>query len=441
MDKTTATDFGLFRRMRLATKFSILVSATLLVCAIGAIFYLNGQKEQLSQIVIKATRSTLQEAGVKLERNVERQFQQAIAGSFNGVVASFTAILLVMSIVVGVAVYWLFLLLVRTRLTTLSGRFESIAAGGGDLTQRVEVNGNDGIDLLGLHFNGLLEKMQNTIGQVTSAAKRVSNASTMVSSITNEAIEKIMQQKRDTEMVATAMNEITATVHDVARNATSAAEAAQTAEKEAKEGRHTVEATINAISALADEVKRANDVIQRLKADSQDIGSVLDVIQGIAEQTNLLALNAAIEAARAGEQGRGFAVVADEVRTLASRTQESTQEIQKMIEKLQSGANDAARVMDVGHGQAQASVEQATKAGAALERITSSVVAINERNTQIATAAEEQSAVVREMDANISSINNAANGTADAAKNIVLEIEQMVSLAAELNQAIGEFKV
>jgi methyl-accepting chemotaxis protein len=182
-------------------------------------------------------------------------------------------------------------------------------------------------------------------------------------------------------------------VQEVARNATEAAKAASHSDEEAQNGQAVVDRTINAIDALASEVDRAANVIHRLEQDSDKIGTVLDVIKGIAEQTNLLALNAAIEAARAGEQGRGFAVVADEVRTLASRTQQSTAEIQQMIERLQAGAQEAVSVMEDSRSRASDSVSSAQSAGQSLESITRSVASITDMNTQIASAADEQSAL------------------------------------------------
>jgi methyl-accepting chemotaxis protein len=227
----------------------------------------------------------------------------------------------------------------------------------------------------------------------------------------------------------------------VARNASSAADEAHTADLEAQQGKQVVSETTQAISSLANEVDNASTVIQKLESDSESISSILDVIRGIAEQTNLLALNAAIEAARAGEQGRGFAVVADEVRSLANRTQESTQEIQKMIEKLQSGASDAVEVMVKGRDWANTSVEKAEQAASALERITKAVDVINSMNTQIATAAEEQSAVAQEIDRNVTNIHQVSNQTADGATQTAGASDELARLATDLQQLVSHFKL
>ncbi|MGD8593954.1 MAG: methyl-accepting chemotaxis protein, partial [Gammaproteobacteria bacterium] len=232
-----------------------------------------------------------------------------------------------------------------------------------------------------------------------------------------------------------------ATVQEVARNATEAANAASHSDEEAQKGQAVVDRTINAIDALASEVDRAANVIHRLEQDSDQIGTVLDVIKGIAEQTNLLALNAAIEAARAGEQGRGFAVVADEVRTLASRTQQSTAEIQQMIERLQAGAQEAVSVMDDSRSRAADSVSSAQSAGQSLQSITGSVASITDMNTQIAAAADEQSAVAEEVNKNIVNINHAAERAADGAKQTSAASNALAGLAQDLQALVGQFKV
>ena len=262
-----------------------------------------------------------------------------------------------------------------------------------------------------------------------------------MSLVMEETKRDTLQQQSETSQVVTAMNEMTATVQEVARHATEAASAANKADHASVEGKKVVLSTMNAIEALSSEVHSAANVISQLEKDSENIGTVLDVIKGIAEQTNLLALNAAIEAARAGEQGRGFAVVADEVRTLASRTQQSTQEIQAMIENLQVGAQTAVKVMDESRAKAESSVSQAAKAGGSLEDITHSVSLINDMNTQIATAAEEQSAVAEEINRNIVNISEIVDRTADGANQTSIASEELASLAAQLQQLVNQFKV
>jgi methyl-accepting chemotaxis protein len=237
------------------------------------------------------------------------------------------------------------------------------------------------------------------------------------------------------------MNEMSATVQEVARNAVEAAAAAKDADSTFDEGKQVVDRVISAIGELAGEVESAATVIQQLEVESRNIGSVLDVIKSIAEQTNLLALNAAIEAARAGEQGRGFAVVADEVRTLAGRTQESTQEIEEMISKLQSGTNNAVNVMAAGKEMTQVGVDQAAAAGEALKTINAAVAQISSMNTQIASAAEEQSSVTEEINRSIVSINEVAEQSATGAQHTAEASTDLARLADQLKNLVDRFKV
>jgi len=237
------------------------------------------------------------------------------------------------------------------------------------------------------------------------------------------------------------MNEMSATVQEVSRNITDTAQAAQEANTETAESRKMVEDAIQAIQQLAGRIDGASEVIHKLEQDSENINTVLDVIKGVAEQTNLLALNAAIEAARAGEQGRGFAVVADEVRTLAGRTQESTEEINDVIEKLQAGSRKAVDVMNKSRGEAQSVVEQATKAGASLSTISSAVARINDMSIQIASAAEEQSATADEINRNITNISEMANETTAGAQQTAAASGDLARLGTELQELVGRFRV
>lgn len=250
----------------------------------------------------------------------------------------------------------------------------------------------------------------------------------------------VQAQKAETDLVATAMYEMNATVHDVAKSAATAAESATSADESAHHGRQVVTETVDGMNHLASEVESAAVVIAALAEDAQTIGSVVDVIRGIAEQTNLLALNAAIEAARAGEQGRGFAVVADEVRTLAARTQTSTTEIHNMISHLQEAAAKAAQVMQQGQLQAAEGVEKAALANAALEQIIQQILQMNDMNTQIASAAEEQSSVADEMNQNLTRINMAADETSAAADSVALTSQEIAALARQLKAAVGKFR-
>lgn len=315
-----------------------------------------------------------------------------------------------------------------------------IAEGEGDLTKRLDEKGKDEVALMGKAFNRFAEKVRQMVLQVSGSTSQLAAAAEEMSVITNETNQGVQKQQAETEMVATAMNEMTATVQEVARHATEASSAAQNADSEAKHGKDVVQSTVVSINALAKEIEMATQVINKLENDSENIGAVLDVIRGIAEQTNLLALNAAIEAARAGEQGRGFAVVADEVRTLASRTQQSTQEIQKMIESLQQGSRDAVKVMVSSQDKSQQSVEQAVNANKTLDAITDAVTTISNMNLQIANAAKEQSNVAEEINQNVVNISYVVEQTADGAQQTQTASYELANLANQLQSLVGQFK-
>ncbi len=311
----------------------------------------------------------------------------------------------------------------------------------GDLTVSVKLKTKDEMRMIATDMNVMIERTNALVSQVISATDQVVNSSNQSAEASENTRAGVSQQNVEIEQVATAMNEMTATVNEVAGNASSTAEATRNADKEASDGRDVVKKTIDAINTLSTEMHQASGVIKQLETDSESIGSVLEVIRGIAEQTNLLALNAAIEAARAGEQGRGFAVVADEVRTLASRTQEATQEIQAMIEKLQQGARNAVKVMDAGNVKTEETVKTAADAGTALESIAAAVDNITMLNEQIASAAEEQSCVAEEINRNVVNVQTIASETADNAGQTAESSESVKGVASQLKELVKEFKV
>ncbi len=278
----------------------------------------------------------------------------------------------------------------------------------------------------------MVSQLREIMGEITNSTDELNGATEQLSGVAKRSSQQIASQRQETDQVATAVTEMAATVSEVARNATEAAAATTEASTTAANGKLIVQQTISSIDRLANNIQNAGEVITILQKESDDIGSVLAVIRGIAEQTNLLALNAAIEAARAGEKGRGFAVVADEVRTLASRTQQSTEEIQHMIEKLQSGANAAVKAVEESQKSSCETVEYASKAEQALLSITDSVTTITDMNTQIATAAKEQT-VVAEMISN--SVNNIVELSVEA-EEVTHEASHSVSKLTQLGETL-----
>ncbi|MDH5357503.1 MAG: methyl-accepting chemotaxis protein [Gammaproteobacteria bacterium] len=310
-----------------------------------------------------------------------------------------------------------------------------------DLTRRLDINRTDEIGDAGNAFNKLLDVFQKGMHEVTDASSRIAAASEETSVITEQTSEAIQTQQAEISHVATAMNEMSATVNDIAKNTTQTAVASDTARENVQAGTEAMNKTIDYVGAVSTVMQQASETIAQLEQRSVDISGVLDVISGIAEQTNLLALNAAIEAARAGEQGRGFAVVADEVRNLASRTQESTGEITKMIEELQNGSKQAVAAMEQSKSQVDAAVEQAGETGGTLATIAEVIMQINDMSSQIATAAEEQGAVSEEINRNVVRINDMTEQTAEGAGQTSQASQDLSRLASDLALLVQKFQV
>ena len=310
-----------------------------------------------------------------------------------------------------------------------------------DLSYSVVVESRDEVGAMGDAFNRMIAKFKQSLHAVSDVTQQLHDVSDQVSHVADTTLRAVVEQRTETDMVASAMNEMSATVQEVARHATQTAAASQGADEESRQGVLVAQQAIEGIHELIAEIESAAQVVQQVETDTANISAVLDVIKGIAEQTNLLALNAAIEAARAGEQGRGFAVVADEVRTLASRTQKSTEEIQNMIERLQHGVKNAVGAMEGAQQRATKGSDCVEKASQSLHVIAAEVATINDMNTQIATAAEEQSAVAEEINRNITTISSIADNTSTGATQTARSSEELVRLAAELRRLVNQFKL
>ena len=312
---------------------------------------------------------------------------------------------------------------------------------GGDMTVTFNAKSNDELGDLGKNFNGSIEQIRALIARVGQTVNEVEKQANQVESISSSSNQAVADQRGKIELVATAMNEMSATAQEVARSAEAAVGSAQSVNEETVTGRGLVESQVSSIRRLAGEIDQSVTVINELASDSAAISQVLDVIKGIAEQTNLLALNAAIEAARAGDMGRGFAVVADEVRNLAKRTQQSTEEIEQMISKLQGGVGAAVKAMGVSHAMADGTVSESARVQQALENILGAVGMIVDQSQQIAAAAEQQTAVAQDIDQNIVEINQAGELTAEGANHTAEASQQLSNLVAELKQLIKAFRV
>ncbi|AVB22030.1 methyl-accepting chemotaxis protein [Pseudomonas syringae pv. actinidifoliorum] len=315
---------------------------------------------------------------------------------------------------------------------------EDIAAG--DLTRQLSVVGSDEASRLMNALNTMSGNLRSTIHEISGASAQLSTAAVEMTSITESADRTLQQQNSEIEQAATAVNEMSAAVEEVARNATSTSEAARQSSLSADLGNQRVAETLAAMQKLTGLVEGSSGQVTALAGQAQDISKVLSVIRGIAEQTNLLALNAAIEAARAGEQGRGFAVVADEVRALAHRTQTSTQEIEQMISAIQAGSSATVESMQKSTLEVHSTRKTAEGAGESLRQITDSVLEINNRNLQIATASEQQAHVARDVDRSLISIRDLAVQSSEGTRQTLIASNELSQLAVNLNDLVLRFK-
>ncbi|UVL01219.1 methyl-accepting chemotaxis protein [Pseudomonas sp. B21-048] len=345
----------------------------------------------------------------------------------------------VMASLLTVLLAWLLTRSILTPLNRAVLAAETIA--GGNLRNVIEVDGHDEPARLLGALSAMQTNLRKTIEQIAGSATQLGAAAEELSTVTQEASRGLQLQNNEIEQAATAVNEMTAAVEEVARNAVSTSEASNQSTQAAREGRNRVVETVDAIQTMTHDVQNTALMIEGLATQGRDIGKVLDVIRAIAEQTNLLALNAAIEAARAGEAGRGFAVVADEVRALAHRTAQSTQEIEKMVAGIQNGTGEAVSSMQQSNQRTQSTLEMARAAGIALEQITQSIQLINERNLVIASASEEQAQVSREVDRNLVNIRDLATQSAAGANQTSAATHELSRLAVDLNAMVARFVI
>lgn len=329
---------------------------------------------------------------------------------------------------------------ITTPLRHVVAALNDIANGEGDLTQRLTIESQDEVGDVSKAFNHFVERIQELVAQVGNVSQRIFTETESLTRISGQYTRQMLEHSKETEQVASAVNEMSATAQSVASSASNAANATSEAAQNSEEASNVVNTAIGSINSLVKEVDSASSVITMLAQETAKIGSVVDVIRGIAEQTNLLALNAAIEAARAGDQGRGFAVVADEVRALAGRTQQSTQQINSMLQTLQQGVRQAVDAMDGSQQHSQETVAETARIEQSLSTVNHAVAMINDMNLQIATAAEEQHAVTEEISRNLENIQHIVQELSSAAVKSEQATEEMASSGKALQDLVKQFR-
>ncbi|WP_346840489.1 methyl-accepting chemotaxis protein [Metapseudomonas otitidis] len=375
---------------------------------------------------------------IKLSNLEADRSGDASASTYEGARTA-VSLVLVLAALLAVATAWL---LTRSIVVPIRNAVEAArTVANGDLTGTIDTQGRDEPARLMQALAEMRSSLHQTIRHITDSSSQLAAAAHQLSVVTDETNQAMNRQHDETEMAATAVNQMTAAVEEVARNAASTSEASRLSEESAEGGRHQVAQTVQAIRAMSSEVSQTSSIVGGLADQAQGISKVLDVIRAIAEQTNLLALNAAIEAARAGEAGRGFAVVADEVRALAHRTQESTREIEQMIASIQTGTGNAVSAMSQNDERAREILKIAEAAGQALDVIAAQVSAINERTLVIASAAEEQAQVAREVDRNLVNIRDLSAQTATGSNQTSSASQELSRLAADLSAVVARFTV
>jgi len=394
---------------------------------------LNVELQQNSD-QMNVTLSKLVEINTRQSDAANQQAADQYSSAFTMVV-----VLLIIATVLTLLFAWLLTNSITRPISQALAAAETIAEG--DLTQTVKVDGTDEAGRLLAAMHKMQEKLRDTLQRISGSASQLASAAEELNAVTDESARGLVRQNDEIEQAATAVNEMTSAVEEVARNAISTSDASKNATGSAGDGRDLVQETVSAIERMSSDVQATAELVGNLADESRDIGKVLDVIRGLADQTNLLALNAAIEAARAGEAGRGFAVVADEVRALAYRTQQSTSEIERMINSIQGGTEKAVGSMRNSTERAESTLSIAKGAGLALETINTAIVEINERNLVIASAAEEQAQVAREVDRNLVNIRDLSAQSSEGATQTSAASGELTRLAVDLNSLVSRFSL
>ncbi|WP_249679386.1 methyl-accepting chemotaxis protein [Pseudomonas abieticivorans] len=403
-----------------------------------------GKVVELTALVTHELQANSDQLTASLDKLVEintRQTADANKVAANQYSTAFTlvVILLIIASMLTFVFAWLLTRSIVQPIDRALAAAEEIAEG--NLTRTIHIDGNDEAARLLSAMEKMQNKLRDTLQRISGSATQLASAAEELNSVTDESARGLTQQNHEIEQAATAVNEMTSAVEEVARNAVSTSEASKDATSSASDGRDLVQETVGAIERMSSDVQSTADLIGNLAEESRDIGKVLDVIRGLADQTNLLALNAAIEAARAGEAGRGFAVVADEVRALAHRTQQSTSEIERMIGSIQGGTEQAVNSMRNSTERAESTLNIAKGAGLALDTINGAIVQINERNLVIASAAEEQAQVAREVDRNLVNIRDLSVQSAAGATQTTAASAELSRLAVDLNSMVSRFSL